>query len=287
MMPWYRTPTLQMVSAEMEWLQSQDAATCAVLEWFKGDCVQRETNKIRDLPEWEQMVIAKRLGIDSPRFSQILLRLRETGFIVDNSIKDLPASPSKRTPEEDALRKQIEYWKKRAESVSPKISQTLEVGIDDLQIFSPRVSHDSPNVDLSPETSQSLPDSPLRGEERREEENRIKKKPKSTKADLLDDVLSLVLPEKLNSDSFRKVWREWIEYRCSVKKVRNPHALFKKNLEFLEPFGLEGAIASLNQSMNGEWRGLFPPKTAYSKNGKSSDERDPVTGLKKNGGNAR
>lgn len=115
MKPWYRNSTLQMDDPEMEWLQGKDPATCAVWEWLKGDCQKRGTNKVRTLSDQETETISRRLGIDSPRFSQISKSLQDVGWVSQGSLKGWEKWQSDgRSHSEDALRKQVEYWKKKA-----------------------------------------------------------------------------------------------------------------------------------------------------------------------------
>jgi hypothetical protein len=156
MKPWYRNSTLQMDDPEMEWLQTQDAASCAVWEWFKSDCQKHETDQIRQLSEIDKVVVAKRLGIDSPRFSQISQHLQTLGWISqDLRIAKWSKWQSSRTPEEDAMRKKVEYWKAKASELQGVTSAETE-----------------PEKTVSPTTSQNLPQYPI--DERRGEENKEK-----------------------------------------------------------------------------------------------------------------
>jgi hypothetical protein len=156
MKPWYRNSTLQMDDPEMEWLQSKDSASCAVWEWLKGDCQKHETDQIRQLSDIDKEMVSKRLGIDSPRFSQISQSLQALGWISqDLRITNWPKWQAARTPEEDRFRKQAEYWKAKASELQ---------GVTANQVES--------KIEVSPAVSQNLPLYPI--DERRGEENKEK-----------------------------------------------------------------------------------------------------------------
>lgn len=280
MMPWYQTPTLQMMTADMEWLQSLDCASCAVLEWYKGDCVQRETNRIRDLSEMEMQVVARRLGIDSPRFSQISQNLKTARFITEDTIQSLPASPSTRTPREDAMRKQMEYWKSRFESVSPKTSHPPEGRDELLATFPPKPPV---NLLLSPLTSlespKTSPTSP-RGEERREEENR--EEPTAGPCGVAG-------PVSVRAQS------EWI-YQAYPRKVKKPAALkaIVKALQKRTFTELLALTQEFEKSTRGQEMRFVPHPSTWFNNEQFNDDpstwsnsgfaggtkRDPRTGLR-------
>ena len=142
MRPWYRNSTLQMDDGEMEWLQSKDAASCAVWEWYKCDSQKRGDGSIRDLSEQEIDTVSRRLGIDSPRFSQISQNLHTVKWISQKTIRGWQKWQGARTPEEDAARKQAEYWKSKALE-----KNGLEKSPESLPI-SPKTSHSLPKPPL-------------------------------------------------------------------------------------------------------------------------------------------
>jgi hypothetical protein len=95
---------------------------------------KRGDGSVRTLSEQEVDTISRRLGIDSPRFSQISQNLHAVKWISQNVIRGWQKWQGARTPEEDAARKQAEYWKQKAllgkgleniTDVSPKASQSL------------------------------------------------------------------------------------------------------------------------------------------------------------------
>lgn len=147
MKPWYRNSTLQMDDAEMEWLQKQHPGACAVWEWYKADCQKRETNKVRDLSKIELETVAARLGIDSPKFSQISQNLQSLGWLSQGEIRGWSKWQGGRTPEEDAARKREAYWKTQVADLQTHIDKLTRL------------------IDTPPKISQILPEPPL--EERR------------------------------------------------------------------------------------------------------------------------
>jgi len=114
MKPYYRNSALQMDDPEMESLQRFDAGACAVWEWLKGDAAKRNSPQIRKLSSTEKTVLAERLGITGQRMDSILDEMRRIGWIQDECIRSWNKWQAGRTPEEDAMRKQVEYWKAKA-----------------------------------------------------------------------------------------------------------------------------------------------------------------------------
>jgi len=101
----------------MEWLQSKDPASCAIWEWIKADCQKRDTDQLRTLSPQEMECVCRRLGVSLPTFSQVSQNLQQVGWVVDGRVKGWKKwNDRNRTPEEDALRKQVEYWKQKADS---------------------------------------------------------------------------------------------------------------------------------------------------------------------------
>lgn len=69
------------------------------------------------------------------------------------------------------------------------------------------------------------------------------------------------LPKGMQGENVLSVWREWVAYRITRAKVKDPVAMFKRQAEMLNQWGPDGAIASMRQSMANGWQGLFEPKT--------------------------
>lgn len=181
-----------MDDAEMEWLQRKDPASCAVWEWLKGDCQKRDSSSVRVLSEREIEVVASRLGIDSPRFSQVSQNLQSVSWIENGHLNGWEKwQDVGRTTGEDALRKQVEYWKKQAGK-----QHVAEVAIAVLPV--------------PPETSQF---SPLRGEERRLDKEvqaapKIQKQPPESVQEFHDSFVNASgRASKLNS-GIVKLWKK-------------------------------------------------------------------------------
>jgi len=69
-----------------------------------------------------------------------------------------------------------------------------------------------------------------------------------------------VIPEVLNTEAFSEVWDEWVQHR---KKIRKPldESNIKRQLKKLAGYGHDGAIASINESLDNQYQGLSPPKS--------------------------
>ena len=70
-----------------------------------------------------------------------------------------------------------------------------------------------------------------------------------------------LIPEKLATETFKAKWREWEHYRRSRKKPIS-EAAATKQLAMLANLTEAEAIASIDQSIQNDYQGLFPPKTA-------------------------
>lgn len=69
--------------------------------------------------------------------------------------------------------------------------------------------------------------------------------------------------EVLDDPDFRESWIDWCRYRMEIRKPLTETGL-RRQIRRLEGFGLEGALASIDQSICGGWQGLFPAKRAPS-----------------------
>ena len=83
-----------------------------------------------------------------------------------------------------------------------------------------------------------------------------------TAKEALEGVPRIEWPENLkSSDEFAEAFRKWVEFRVQKKKiVQTPEAFFGAQLKRLSSFGVAVAIESLNNSLEGEWQGLFDPR---------------------------
>jgi len=66
------------------------------------------------------------------------------------------------------------------------------------------------------------------------------------------------LPAGLDDPAFAAAWKEWCLHRQQIRKRLTPLTI-KKQLAQLSKFGKEIAIASINQSIERGWTGLFEP----------------------------
>ena len=111
-----------MDDPEMEYLQSVDSASCAVWEWMKGLCKQRDESRIPEMGKVEVKMVCRRLGIDEDRLNSIVGELNELGW-VDSTQGACFVAVTKwdmwqtnfRSSDSDARRKKDSYWKKKVE----------------------------------------------------------------------------------------------------------------------------------------------------------------------------
>ena len=124
---WYKTSAHQMDDTEMEYIQSVDAGGCAVWEWAKGICKQRDDCTVPERDEIEMMVICRRLGIDEKRMERILTSLEKVGWIERGEGFFLRIAnwdswqTNFRSSESDAKRKRNAYHTKKTEEGNLKL----------------------------------------------------------------------------------------------------------------------------------------------------------------------
>jgi hypothetical protein len=82
------------------------------------------------------------------------------------------------------------------------------------------------------------------------------KKPDPTHWDQIQQYLTL----ELNTKRFRDAWEEWIRFRKECK-WKTPPTTISYQLGRLKKYGLSGAVRSIENSITGGWKGLFPPPT--------------------------
>mgnify|MGYP003112644439 CR=1 FL=1 len=122
MREWYKNSSAQMSDPEMEFLQSFDAASCAVWEWAKGTCKKRERPEILKMTEVEESIVSRRLGITPERFRSIIGKMSEVGWVKTGNgvLLEVVGWESwqavGRTSDMDAKRKRNSYWQKKTES---------------------------------------------------------------------------------------------------------------------------------------------------------------------------
>lgn len=122
----FYTSDAQMDDPEMEELQDRDDASCAVWEWLKCDASKRGTDEVRELSAEETLRITKRLGIDPQRFRQIIHQLVKLKWITKGRLRNWAKYQAGRTANEDALRKQVEYWRLKFEETLTLLSKTSQ-----------------------------------------------------------------------------------------------------------------------------------------------------------------
>lgn len=111
--------------------------------------------------------------------------------------------------------------------------------------------------------------------------NNIKKTIKKNLNKETDSFFINLIPESLiKREGFIHVWKEWIEYRKSIKKKLTEFSV-KKQLKFLE---LEpNPIEVINQSIRNQWQGLFPLKSnsnSYRETKNEINDRPKILELK-------
>jgi hypothetical protein len=78
---WYKNSSTQMHDPDMESIQSNDPASCAVWEWVKGECRRNNSDKLDSLSDDEVTVASRRLGIEPDRMKNILNLIASVGWI--------------------------------------------------------------------------------------------------------------------------------------------------------------------------------------------------------------
>jgi len=125
---WYKTSSHQMDDPEMEYLQSVDCASCAVWEWLKGQCKQRDSCKVPEIGKVELKMVCRRLGIDMKRMGKVIEEMVEIGWVakpegcfVEISKWDTWQT-NFRSSQSDAKRKRDGYWRKKVEEGGLKLT---------------------------------------------------------------------------------------------------------------------------------------------------------------------
>ena len=128
MIVWYKTSSHQMDDPEMEYLQSVDCASCAVWEWLKGQCKQRDSCRVPDIGNVELKMVCRRLGIDIKRMEKIIDEMMDIGWVTkpDDCFVEVGKwdtwQNSFRSSQSDAKRKRDGYWRKKVEGGKVSLS---------------------------------------------------------------------------------------------------------------------------------------------------------------------
>lgn len=80
-----------------------------------------------------------------------------------------------------------------------------------------------------------------------------------------------IIPEKLCTDAFKAKWQEWEHYRRNRKKPIS-EAAATKQLAMLVELSEAEAIAAIDQSIQNDYQGLFPPKGISPDNSKKQKD---------------
>ena len=125
---WYKTSSHQMDDPEMEYLQSVDCAACAVWEWLKGQCKQRDDCKIPEIGKVELKMVCRRLGVDIKRMEKIISEMADIGWVVkaEGCFVEIGKwdtwQTNFRSSHSDAKRKRDGYWRKKVEGGKMKLA---------------------------------------------------------------------------------------------------------------------------------------------------------------------
>lgn len=119
---WYKNSAHQMDDPEMEYLQSIDAGACAVWEWAKGSCKQRDDCVVPNVKDIELRMTCRRLGVTKERLDKIIKGLVEVNWVDASGDYLMRLSKwdqwqcSYRSSQDDAKRKRDGYWKTKVEN---------------------------------------------------------------------------------------------------------------------------------------------------------------------------
>jgi hypothetical protein len=76
--------------------------------------------------------------------------------------------------------------------------------------------------------------------------------------DINSELKTVLLPCLPHSETFHKVWEDWVTYRKERKKPLTPTTI-KLQIEFLTNLNENDAIQSIISSIKHGWLGIFPP----------------------------
>jgi DNA-binding PadR family transcriptional regulator len=72
--------------------------------------------------------------------------------------------------------------------------------------------------------------------------------------------LFLELPKSLDVEAFRQAWRNYMDYRKASRKSPLLKVSILAQWKAMESWGLDNAIASIEDTIRQSWSGLFPPR---------------------------
>ncbi len=96
----------------------------------------------------------------------------------------------------------------------------------------------------------------------------VKKKTRGKKPDTRDclteavklGVIHLIQKHPQNTQLLSSTWSEWVSYRMSLKKSKDWHTMFERQVQMLSAYDAATAVKMMNTSMTNEWQGLIEPR---------------------------
>lgn len=80
--------------------------------------------------------------------------------------------------------------------------------------------------------------------------------------------VELRIPAKLNNEEFIGAWNEWVEHRRSLKKPKDWHRFFQRQLDWLDSLPYSRALATVSTSCRNGYQGLIEVRETQTTNGK-------------------
>ena len=84
-----------------------------------------------------------------------------------------------------------------------------------------------------------------------------KRKPTAKKQPRTFDPKSIEFPSEINTPQFRESWESWCD-DCDERGIPIGKTAATKQIEACARAGPHEAVAAINRSINGRWKGLFP-----------------------------
>lgn len=78
---------------------------------------------------------------------------------------------------------------------------------------------------------------------------------------------TIIIPENLDTVEFFEKWVEWCEYRKKTRKKKVSNIAAIRQLKKLSGWGVERAIAAIENSIENDYQGIFEPKQHRGKLG--------------------
>jgi hypothetical protein len=81
------------------------------------------------------------------------------------------------------------------------------------------------------------------------------------------------IPEELKTPEFEAAWQEWKQHRKESGKKLTSLSV-SKQMRKLSAWGVERAIAAINNSIENSYQGIFEPSNNVQRNGKQTEKPD-------------